>query len=725
LTDGNDIFDADDFTTAADTVTADQDTYASVDVIAEPNSGDGDTLTITTDADITLALPTIVGIENIVVNSSQFAGAGDGINFAATGITSGTLTLNNVQVGSADDTATVTGVGSLTVVAGENVSTFDVTMVEDAVVTINAGSATEVQLTSTGADQAVSVIVNGDAAVDLATGTDLNLTATVASSVTFDASASAAVDTITGDANVSLVGDAGAGIAEFDGLTITGVAGVSGAGGNADLTGVAAPITITDDTASAIIVADGANVTAELVSDGDTIELEALDDEDTDVDAEQSVTLTLTDDSSDVAGTAGYTIVLDDNTTDDGNEITTLNLVVSGELDHDLTSDDGDVAISIAANALDTTINVSGAGGLDIHGELTAGTGDLTFNAAAMTGGLVIEALDEMVSLTSGAGADRIDVSQLTAAEEITIAAGSGSDTLVGGNADLTGATLSGFEVIDGSTYGLLASQLHNATYVVHAGAALNLDIAGVSVDVAVMDFSGLTFADATDVITVDLSGGRDAAILLAGQSFEYIGSDAEDEVTGSDNADNISGNGGIDALNGGAGADTISGGAGVDTITGGTGADSLTGGAAADVFVYTTADHSTAAAIDTITDFTAETTFDLLNFDTTGDAHTVSDAEVTDAAAFTNGILTDATVTAAIAADTTLADAITEFLAVTDFDDNDVGAFIWQGNTYVAHLDANNAAGNIVCLEGIELASIVEATSGANAIDQFTGTIA
>ena len=257
-------------------------------------------------------------------------------------------------------------------------------------------------------------------------------------------------------------------------------------------------------------------------------------------------------------------------------------------------------------------------------------------NTAALAGALTMAAEDEMVTIVGGAGADTIDVSTLTAGEEITLTGGAGNDTIDGGNADLTGATITGFEIISANTYGFLASQLHNATFIVSDGAAINVNIAATSIDIATIDLSGLTFADATDNVTVNLTA-IDTAILLAGQGFTYTGSDAEDSVTGSANADTISGGAGIDTLGGGAGADTISGGAGVDTITGGTGADTVTGGAGNDIFAFADADSGiTVATADTITDFTTtEDDIDLAGYLVASAATDYSEADGSAAADF------------------------------------------------------------------------------------------
>jgi len=174
------------------------------------------------------------------------------------------------------------------------------------------------------------------------------------------------------------------------------------------------------------------------------------------------------------------------------------------------------------------------------------------------------------------------------------------------------------------------------------------------------------------------------------------------------------------DTLFGGAGDDTIRAGTGEDTITGGLGADELTGGSGADTFVYNTVDTSTAAAMDTITDY--ESGSDILSFDTTGDGATTDDAALAGDAAdeFLNGMATGALATN-IAADGSLADALAEFLAAASFDNNDVAGFVYGGDTYVVHADADGEAGNIVMLDNVVLVSLAENTT----LDTFTGAIA
>ena len=70
-------------------------------------------------------------------------------------------------------------------------------------------------------------------------------------------------------------------------------------------------------------------------------------------------------------------------------------------------------------------------------------------------------------------------------------------------------------------------------------------------------------------------------------------------------------------------------------------------------------------------------------------------------------------------AADATLADALVEFLAAASFANNDVAGFVYGGDTYIVHADADNAAGNIVKLVGITATAITESS------DTFTLTLA
>ena len=233
-----------------------------------------------------------------------------------------------------------------------------------------------------------------------------------------------------------------------------------------------------------------------------------------------------------------------------------------------------------------------------------------------------------------------------------------------------------------------------------------------------VSDEVQVTFSGSGGSMVVDLSSTTDQVTLFNGVAnsaaqtgFEDIDVSAYTQ-TGSVGAD-ITGSTGANVIVGTGYADTIRGGEGADTINGGAGAvsDNLTGGAGADTFMYNVVDTSTATAMDVISDFAASS--DILSFDTTGDGASTGDAVITDSAKFTTGVISDTTIVNAIAADTTIADAIAEFLAAADFDDNDVGGFVWSGDAYIVHADANGAAGNIIMLEGVStLTTVAELTT-------------
>ena len=580
LTDATNILTASSFTALADSITADQDTYGAADVIVEDNAGDGDTLTISTDADIT-ATPTVVSIENIVVNVNSLTTGGDSVlTMAVDSIASGEVTFNSTRVATTTDSVTVTGAGNIALVAGANIDdTFDVTMVEDAATTVDAGEATTVNITAVGDDQVATLTLNGDAAGTVDVATDLNITSTAAA--TWTVTAIEELDTITGDANTTI--DI-AGLATLSEASVTGVAGVVGGAGTSDLTGVDAPITVDTGAAASFTVADAASFELDTVEAGNTVfAFLAADDDDEDSDVEQSLTVTLSDDTTDAHGAAGggYTVTLTDSADDGSNEITTLNLVATGDLNH-AASADGDVGVDVSDNVLASTINVSGAGDIDMV-VTTASTNDtVTLNAAALTGSLIVTATAEMLDVTGGSGDDSITA--LTAVEN-DLDGGTGSDTLVLA-ANMEVSTFTGFETMSG-TGDFLSSQLNGLEIVAATGATVTINASGI--DSATIDLSGIEYIAGVTATGVVMTGATiDATLLLA---------DTDLSITGTNGADTLVGDGGDDTIVGGTGVDTINGDAGADTLSGGEGADVITGGTGADVISLT----ETTAAIDNV----------------------------------------------------------------------------------------------------------------------------
>jgi Ca2+-binding RTX toxin-like protein len=111
----------------------------------------------------------------------------------------------------------------------------------------------------------------------------------------------------------------------------------------------------------------------------------------------------------------------------------------------------------------------------------------------------------------------------------------------------------------------------------------------------AVLEALGLTLAGDATANTYNGGALADRISGLGGADVLH-GLGGNDTVSGGDGDDKVYGDAGNDVLNGGSGDDTISGGAGSDT---------LTGGAGKDVFVFSATSDSSAASIDTITDFT------------------------------------------------------------------------------------------------------------------------
>jgi Ca2+-binding RTX toxin-like protein len=181
------------------------------------------------------------------------------------------------------------------------------------------------------------------------------------------------------------------------------------------------------------------------------------------------------------------------------------------------------------------------------------------------------------------------------------------------------------------------------------------------------MDLGTLT---GTILATVDATGLEDSDGANGDFIFDMSASGVNMTVTGNNSsthggnlnittgsgADTVTGTKNADVIDGGSGNDNISGNAEADTITGGTGDDTLTGGAGADIFNY-----DAQFGDDTITDFTAGTSGDVLDFQAFG---SVTTAVTVGAIALTNNKVT-------VVDETTANDTATEvdalFTALTD----------------------------------------------------------
>ena len=555
------------------------------------------------------------------------------------------------------------------------------------------------------------------------------MSATEASTVTFTIGAATE---LTGDANISL----GADIQDFDTITASGMAAIEGSiNGDTDLSDVdaAVAITINDGGNSAdIIVADGASISVE--EGTDALDFTAVDDGDNDVDSTQTLNLSLD------AAVGGTLEISDDG---NGDAINVVNMEVNVAQTAML--------LDLASTAADVTLNVTGDANLVMNTLTTGGGGDLTIAAAGAGGDLTgLSTAADVLSITTGAGDDGVavaaadsvvstgagdDTITLTSGADFTVDAGAGDDqidyvdgggTVDGGDGtdefatagaeDLSGVTLSNIEVLDfAAAADFSASQLNGATYIVLAGSPIEVNAAG-SMDITSLDLSGLTFADATDTVTVDLSAFS-AADFVSTTQFTYVGSDAADTVTGSANAD------------------TIDGGAGIDNITGGTGADSLTGGAGADTFVFASGD-STEAGVDTVADL--DIANDTLSFDSAANDHLADIAatsvagDTTEAGDTVTVSVTDGVMTAA-GDDAANLDTLAEWVDASETIATAIGtaaagdldgmiAFEFDGDTYVLDYTWTNgtttlALDNMVVASGITGITDLDTAAAANTI--------
>lgn len=139
---------------------------------------------------------------------------------------------------------------------------------------------------------------------------------------------------------------------------------------------------------------------------------------------------------------------------------------------------------------------------------------------------------------------------------------GAGSDTLqISSSVDLSAATISNMEVLDGSgTVTMSAAQL-----------AGFVEVRGVTVQL-----SGTS--NELSLSTTRLGAGASVLLPLADPTIDIsagiFGSKGDDTIIGGTGADLIFGGRGADRLDGGAGADTLVGGSGTDTLVGATGDD-------------------------------------------------------------------------------------------------------------------------------------------------------
>ena len=537
LSTSQDIITSAEMSSSNDTISATQLTIGASDVIVDASAADSDTLTVTTDGSA-INLGSVVGIESTVVNAGGFTAG----QITATNLASGTLTVNNTQAAGSTD-VDVTGTGNITVAAGTGVTgTVTVAMSADAATVVSTGTATVAVIDATAttaaqlAAQTITMVSAGN--VDL-TATDANnLALSGTGKVTLNG-ASADLAGTTGSIVVSggEVTLTAADADNIDGTTITGavvtIDTTTDADSAFDARGVAGTLSLADGAVTADVIT---------VASGGTVSFAGADDTTT-VDVNDGA---VTDSATGVANvnfakaSPGATGITVEGTND---VIKTLNVSSDVAL--------ADLTIT-AVTAVD--VNISGTGAVTVDSSGFSTKAGSTLSAAGSSGVLTVTADAQLLTITGGSGDDAI--TNLTNVATV-LDGGDGTDTLT--TAALNNkSTISNFEVLalGVATNDFDASQLAGKSYAVTGATDIEINAAS-SVDVATIDLSGLSFANAAVDVKVDLTA-IDATVILSNQGFTYTGSDAVDTVIGSANADVISGGEGADILDGGAGADSF-----------------------------------------------------------------------------------------------------------------------------------------------------------------------
>ncbi|HEY0044679.1 MAG TPA: calcium-binding protein [Allosphingosinicella sp.] len=255
--------------------------------------------------------------------------------------------------------------------------------------------------------------------------------------------------------------------------------------------------------------------------------------------------------------------------------------------------DAGDAVTELAGEGTDTVRTAIGS--RSDYGAMYR----LVENVEKLTGtsasgqGVYANLLDNVVNM--GAGGDLV---VLHDGGDDVVSGGDGGDYLFFGGAFTNGDSVDGGAGVD--TVGLLGTQI--VTFDAD-------DLVSVE-KVAVYSSGNATAPNGYALTTIDANVAAGRALTIIGQSLL-----ANETLTFNGAAET---NGSFD-VKGGRGTDTIAGGAGDDLIWGNLGADDLTGGAGKDVFVYQSADESTAASRDTIRDFASGDRIVLLRIDADG----------------------------------------------------------------------------------------------------------
>jgi len=611
-------------TSANDAFTATGATLGGTDVITDGSSTDSDSLTVTLGEATNGTTPTSVsGIETVTYNVTSLAA----VSIDVANVVGAAITVNNTGVG-ASTNANIDNLSSTSsVTMGTGITgTADVLLAEGSAATVNAGSASQLDVADAGSEGAS--IVAGDATNTIEVEGDGDTTTAGVANDAISISGAGEIALDTNDA-------AGGGTDQVENLTLSG----NGAAVDFTINAGDAPesIAITGDQNVTIAIAAN-DIATETVTNTSTgvARLEINADDTVDLsNVAASVIIDITDSTTggdtytianngNAAVSATGTMGFDSTELTTGSETINLAITIDGVGSAITVTDFETINVSTelppgatplgADSRLDAEIvggatsvmNLTGAQALELD---TASVAD-TLNAASYTGAITMTTTAANINnLTFGSGNDTITVAT---AETVTIVGGDGVDTLVAG-ADMDTTTFSGFEVLDATANitNIDSGQLATAMSIVDGTVTID------NANTATIDMS---VHSVNAAVTFTVTGALDGTVFSSTQALNITGNANNDSLTGTANADTISGGAGVDTIRGAAGADTYTGGTGADNFVLSGGADTITDYAAlSDNVQFDHSDLTTAAAV------FAATTIDLVELD---DASDIAGAE-------------------------------------------------------------------------------------------------
>ena len=403
-----------------DSFTGTQATYQTGDLMIDATTTDNDILTLNTTSNIT-AVPTVSGIERIVINASK-AGA---FAFAGTNVSgANTVTVNRLDLldGAIDGTGAVslTGMRATTFVAGDKVSNFSVAM---------------------------------DTTSNIATAATVNATAA------------------TGAITVTNINYAGATITGINDKDLTETAAATGSKATANISG---ELTVTNAVDELTLVATAAtDVTVTAI--GDTLTLAG----DADIILNMGTAALSTEELVNNA-TGKVTVVVDTATT--ALDLTDVGAVTSVVLDADINAA---IVVAdsqlITTKTNQTKMDVDNVSGETTGSFKFAVLDNENATAAVTLGAVIIGANDVFESVYLDATADKLTAASLdvndadvilTGAKDITLGTVTNASSIISTNTSAVSMTVDGSDVAGGATEMLVALGDGNDTLVVNGTTA-------------------------------------------------------------------------------------------------------------------------------------------------------------------------------------------------------------------------------------------------------------